>query len=100
MIYTDKPQEIENADMVILPGSKNTIDDLRWLRESGLEAAIKKYSKTGIVFGVCGGYQMLGNTVNDPYGVEGGGKIRGLELIDMETTLKKKKDPHPHQSTG
>ena len=50
VIYTDKPQEIENADMVILPGSKNTIDDLRWLRESGLEAAIKKYSKTGIVF--------------------------------------------------
>lgn len=91
MIYTDKPQEIENADMVILPGSKNTIDDLRWLRESGLEAAIKKYSKTGIVFGVCGGYQMLGNTVNDPYGVEAGGKIRGLELIDMETTLKKEK---------
>ena len=91
VIYTDKPQEIENADMVILPGSKNTIDDLRWLRESGLEAAIKKYSKTGIVFGVCGGYQMLGNTVNDPYGVEGGGKIRGLELIDMETTLKKEK---------
>ena len=68
-------------------GSKNTIGDLRWLRESGLEAAIKKYSKTGIVFGVCGGYQMLGNTVNDPYGVEGGGKIRGLELIDMPWRL-------------
>lgn len=91
VIYTDKPQDIENADMVILPGSKNTIGDLRWLRESGLEAAIKKYSKTGIIFGVCGGYQMLGKTVNDPDGVEEGGKIRGLELIDMETTLKKEK---------
>lgn len=85
--YVRRPEDIEGADMVIIPGSKNTIGDLKWLRESGLEAAIKKYSENKPVFGVCGGYQMLGNTIEDPDNVEEGGSIRGMELLDISTVL-------------
>ncbi len=86
--YIDNPAEVEQMDMLIIPGSKNTIGDLKWLRQSGMEAAIKKFAGTGPVFGICGGYQMLGKVVNDPDNVEEGGSIRGMELLDMETTLK------------
>lgn len=89
--YITGPGELEGADMVILPGSKNTISDLKWLRESGLEAAIKKYSERGIVFGICGGYQMLGQSIDDPDCVEEGESIRGMELLPMNTVLLKEK---------
>lgn len=94
--YISEASEIEKMDMVILPGSKNTLEDLIWLRESGLEAMVKKYAAAGgIVFGICGGFQMLGKSVSDPEGVEssrGKGKcIRGLELLDFETVLENKK---------
>ena len=89
--YLDKPSDIEKTDMLIIPGSKNTIGDLKWLRESGFESAIKKYSEDHIVFGICGGYQMLGKSVEDPEGVEEGGSIRGLELLNVKTVLKKEK---------
>ena len=89
--YVTNPADIDGADMVIIPGSKNTIGDLKWLRESGLEAAIKKYSESNIVFGICGGYQMLGYSIEDPYGVEEGGSIRGLELLPVKTILNKEK---------
>ncbi|MFR9067063.1 MAG: hypothetical protein ACLVJH_09290 [Faecalibacterium prausnitzii] len=57
--------------MVILPGTKNTIDDLLWLRQCGLEAAVQKLAASGTpVLGVCGGYQMLGETLADPEGTE------------------------------
>lgn len=89
--YAESPAELERADMVVIPGSKNTIGDLRWLRRSGLEAAIKKYAGEGIVFGICGGYQMLGNRISDPEGVEEGGSIRGMELLDIKTVLTSRK---------
>lgn len=89
--YVTKPSEIANADMVILPGSKNTIGDLKWLRECGLEAAIKQYSANNPVWGICGGYQMLGREISDPEGVEEGGSIRGMELLSMNTVLGAKK---------
>ncbi|MCR5101060.1 MAG: cobyric acid synthase [Butyrivibrio sp.] len=87
VIFTDKREDIENADMVILPGSKNTISDLRWLRESGLEIIIKRFAKAHPVIGICGGFQMLGKIIKDPYIVEEGGEIRGMELIPTVTTL-------------
>ena len=77
--YVRNPRELGHPDLVVLPGTKNTMDDLRWLRESGMEAAVLKHASVGgAVIGICGGYQMLGNTVSDPDGVEGGGSLRGL----------------------
>lgn len=89
--YISDAFEIEKMDFLIIPGSKNTIEDLKFLRESGIEAAIKKFSESKVVFGICGGYQMLGNKISDPYNVECGGEIRGMELLDVETVLLKSK---------
>lgn len=89
--FTSNPRDIEKADMVIIPGSKNTISDLRWLRESGMEAAIKRFALTKPVVGICGGFQMLCDTVKDPSGVEEGGSIRGLELLQLDTVLMEQK---------
>lgn len=89
--YVKSPAELEKADMAVLPGSKNTIGDLRWLRESGLEAAILKYAKKGILFGICGGYQMLGKRIDDPGKAEEGGSIKGLGLLDVQTVLASRK---------
>lgn len=81
-----------SPDMIILPGTKSTISDLKWLRECGLEAAIKKQAALGAaVFGVCGGYQMLGRRIADPDGVEGGGEIAGLGLLPVCTEFAAEK---------
>ena len=86
--YVRSPKELGKPDLVILPGTKNTMDDLRWLRESGLETVILKHAATGgAVVGICGGYQMLGRTVSDPEGVEGGGTLSGLGLLPTETVF-------------
>ncbi len=89
--YINNPAELENADMIILPGSKNTIADLKWMRENGIEAMVKKMSEKVPVFGICGGFQMLGNTVSDPDSIECGGSINGMGLLDTETVLEKEK---------
>lgn len=85
--YVDNVYTLGTPDMIIIPGSKNTIEDLKWMRENGLEASIKKASEDTPVFGICGGYQMLGDSIIDPDGVEGGGSIRGMELLSMNTVL-------------
>ena len=68
----DSVRDLHHPDMIVLPGSKNTMADLKWMRENGLEALIKKKAQDTIVFGICGGYQMLGETISDPYQVESG----------------------------
>jgi adenosylcobyric acid synthase len=65
--------------------------DLRWMRESGLENAVKKVSERCPVFGICGGYQMLGQKISDPENAEDGGEIKGMGLLGTETVLKKEK---------
>ena len=86
--YIGRAEELGEPDMIIIPGSKSTIADLRWLRESGLEDEIIRCFREGIpVFGICGGYQMLGGEVSDPEGVEGGGSIRGIGLLPVRTVL-------------
>ncbi|QAA31003.1 cobyric acid synthase [Clostridium manihotivorum] len=85
-------EEFGEPDFLIIPGSKNTIEDLMALRDNGLEAKIKAYSKTGMILGICGGYQMLGNSIEDPYGVETELKeIDGMGLLDITTVFEKDK---------
>jgi adenosylcobyric acid synthase len=90
--YVGTPFELGAPDLVIIPGTKATMADLEWLRTSGMEAAILKAASLGIpVLGICGGYQMLGERICDPYGVEGGGELQGLGLLPVQTTFTKEK---------
>ncbi|OMH25862.1 cobyric acid synthase [Motiliproteus sp. MSK22-1] len=83
-------QAIPAADLIILPGSKSVAADLEWLRTQGWESAIHKHLRYGgKVLGICGGFQMLGQEINDPHGIEGpAGSCRGLQLLDFNTTLQ------------
>lgn len=90
--YVSSVNELGNPDMIIIPGTKNTIGDLKWMRQSGIEAEILKKANDGtVVFGICGGYQMLGKNLSDPYGVEEGGDTAGIGLLDVETIFAEKK---------
>ncbi len=86
--YVTQVRELGNPDMILLPGTKNTMADLRWMRQNGLESAIlKQHERGSLVFGICGGFQMLGKTLSDPEGVEDGGFLRGIGLLDTETVF-------------
>lgn len=90
--YVDRPAALGAPDLVILPGTKSTMDDLSWLRQCGLEAAVLKLADRGTpVLGVCGGYQMLGKTLSDPEGAEKGGSMRGMGLLPCETVFSLQK---------
>lgn len=90
--YVSAANQLGNPDLIILPGTKNTMGDLLWMRQNGLEASILKAHKAGTtVFGVCGGYQMLGKSIADPDGVEEGGTIRGMGLLDADTVFEAEK---------
>ena len=90
--YAEKPQELSQADMIIISGTKSTVSDMKYLRESGFEDAIKKYASENIpVFGICGGYQILGKKISDPYNMECGGIIDGMNLLDCETVFSHEK---------
>ena len=99
--YVQSPRQLGAPDVVILPGTKNTIDDLLWLRQCGLEAAVQKLATSGTpVLGVCGGYQMLGETLADPEGTESGRSqtVRGLGLLPIQTVFTDAK--HRTQDTA
>lgn len=90
--YVSSAEKLGTPDMIIVPGTKSTISDMKWLRESGLEAAVKKCVSNGVpLFGICGGYQILGKRIADPYETECGGEIRGMELLDTETVFEQGK---------
>lgn len=90
--YVSSPGQLSNPDMILLPGSKNTIEDLLWMRQSGMEAKILQQAAKGkIVFGICGGYQMLGETIQDPEGMEHKGQVRGMGLLPINTVFQKQK---------
>ncbi len=87
--YISHVSELKNPDVIFLPGTKNTMEDLRWLRQCGMEAAVLKHAAAGkVVFGICGGYQMLGEILRDPNGVESGGSMRGIGLLPMDTVFE------------
>lgn len=93
LVYSLRDEDIENADLVIVPGSKNTVQDLLFLRETGIEASIKRAAQKGLpVIGVCGGYQMLGRKLHDPFGVESSYReVDGMGLLDVETEFDRTK---------
>ena len=86
--YVSSPAELGSPDLIFLPGSKNTIGDLLWMRGNGLEAAVQKLASRGVpVFGICGGYQMMGEELTDEAGAESEGPrtARGMGLIPAVT---------------
>ena len=88
--YVQNARQLDTPDCVILPGTKNTVEDLLWLRQSGLEAAVLKLAAAGVpVLGVCGGYQMLGQWLDDTAGTESGRSqtVRGLGLLPTRTVF-------------
>ncbi len=86
--YTDRCEDLAHADLAILPGSKNTIADLQWLRERGLDSAVRG---AGSILGICGGMQMLGRQIADPQGVEAGGMHAGLAILPLSTVMLSEK---------
>lgn len=91
--YVFKLRDLTPYDIILLPGTKNTRGDLEWLKESGWSEKVISFSQQGgQVCGICGGFQMLGNTIDDPDGVEGDpGVTEGLALLDVDTVLERKK---------
>ena len=90
--YVESVRQLGSPDLIILPGTKNTMRDLLWLRQNGLEAAILHHAAAGgAVLGICGGYQMLGRTLSDPLGVEEGGSIAGMGLLPTDTVFSEHK---------
>lgn len=91
--YVRSPDDLEKSDAIILPGTKNTIADLIWLKERGFERELKRHVERGkTLIGICGGYQMLGKQIEDPYGVETQyGSAEGLGFLNVKTTLQKEK---------
>jgi adenosylcobyric acid synthase len=90
--YCGSPADFGTASLIIIPGTKNTIRDLEWMRKNSIEVAIKKHAAVGKpVFGICGGYQMLGEVISDPYKVESGGSIEGIGLLPVSTVFESEK---------
>ena len=90
--YITSPDEFGSPDAVLLPGSKNTIRDLLWMRQSGMEAKILQFAdRGGLVFGICGGYQMLGQEISDPDGTEQKGTVAGMGLLPVRTVFQQEK---------
>lgn len=90
--YVAVPEELRDVDVIILPGSKSTIADLEYLRKHGFPEALMNHARKGReAVGICGGFQMLGRRVADPYNVEGGGAVSGFGLLDVSTVLSRQK---------
>lgn len=90
--YVPRPGQLGTPDLILLPGTKNTMDDMKWLRESGMESVLLKAADKKVpIVGICGGFQLLGKTLKDPCGVEYGGQMRGLGLLDADTTFAREK---------
>jgi adenosylcobyric acid synthase len=91
LLFSNKPEVIAQADVVILPGTKQTVDDLLWMRERGLESAVRQYAKDGLLVGICGGMQMLGETIIDPSGIEHEGTVSGIGVLPFQTIMQAEK---------
>jgi len=92
--YAEQPSGLADADLIVIPGTKSTISDLRFLWSSGMAAEIIRMSQGGTpVIGICGGYQMLGGKIHDPHGIDSSaGSVKALGLIDIETVFDNEKE--------
>jgi adenosylcobyric acid synthase len=94
LAFLDTPEECDLADLLILPGSKQTLDDLEWLRRRGSEPAIQNFAGRAGILGICGGMQMMGLAIEDPEGAESNGAARsgrGLGILPIRTVLQAEK---------
>ena len=90
--YVRGYEQLGTPDLMIIPGTKSTIADMEWLRRSGLETAVKRQLSRGVpLFGICGGYQMLGEKISDPLCTECGGSIKGMGLLRCRTVFESEK---------
>jgi adenosylcobyric acid synthase len=86
LTFARSPEQLRAADVIILPGTKQTVDDLQWLRHQQLDVAI--LDPAALIVGICGGMQMLGRTIHDPNGIERTGDAPGLDLLPIKTTMQ------------
>ncbi len=94
LAFLDDPADAPKADLLVLPGSKQTLDDLAWLRRTGFDGAIQNFPGCAGIIGICGGMQMLGRGIEDPDGAENSGVSRcaqGLDLLPIATKLQREK---------
>ncbi len=101
--FVSDPARLADADLVVLPGTRATLADLAWLRERGLDEAVRRHAADGRpVLGICGGCQMLGRRIEDPDGVEGpaGAVVEGLGLLDLVTRFGPEKRLVVHEPAG
>jgi adenosylcobyric acid synthase len=89
--FCRKREQLRGADVIVLPGSKQTVDDLHWMRTEGLDIALIDHAKDGLITGICGGMQMLGQQISDPDEIESRGSIRGLSLLPISTAMRSSK---------
>lgn len=87
--YVSRPEQLGRPDLLFLPGTKNTMADLQWARDRGMEEAVLRLvSEGGKAVGICGGFQMMGRRLSDPLGVEQEGSMEGMGLLDAETEFQ------------
>ncbi len=90
LIYASKPEELDNTDLIIIPGSKITVEDLHFIEREGFKDKISQLKNDVWIAGVCGGFQMMGKYIND-IDETGSGKVEGLNLLDSRTVIKGEK---------
>lgn len=103
VVFASDPRDLTDADLIVLPGTRSTISDLAWLRSRGLDVALLEHARRGKpLLGICGGFQMLGRTIDDPDGVEGGPgvSVSGLGLLDVRTDFAPEKTLRLPAGTG
>jgi adenosylcobyric acid synthase len=95
LAFIQQPEEMAIADVLVLPGSKQTLDDLEWLDRRGFARELRRLCEAGIpLIGICGGFQMLGSSIEDPHGIENGGQPctrKGLGFLPVRTVLHAEK---------
>jgi adenosylcobyric acid synthase len=103
LAFIERPEDVDRADVVILPGTKQTIDDLDWLIRNDFVPKLREhYSQSRLTIGICGGFQMLGSRLDDPWGVENNGVAQdrqGLGLLAVRTVFSKEKITRPVTAT-
>jgi adenosylcobyric acid synthase len=98
LAFLESPSDVRDADLLILPGSKQTLDDLAWLRRCGWEPEIHNFAGRAGIIGICGGMQMMGQGIEDPLGAESRGgarSVHGLGLLPISTVLQSEKVTRP-----